>query len=133
LIFCQCETPKLLIEAIRYGDLPETRAKLEQIVSNRLNRDHLNELLSDNVLARNAMDLTKIQGIRQEMERAEARKLQPHFIGSFFMEAFSKEFTQGDDSNVYYLRQPFQKEPDFGVTSVNYNLKELKERSQKPC
>jgi SNF2 family DNA or RNA helicase len=82
------ELRQLLIEAIRYGDLPETRAKLEQIVSNRLNRDRLNELLSDNVLARNAMDITKIQGIRQEMERAEARKLQPHFIGSFFMEAF---------------------------------------------
>jgi hypothetical protein len=82
------ELRQLLIEAIRYGDLPETRAKLEQIVSNRLNRDRLNELLSDNVLARNAMDITKIQGIREDMERAEARKLQPHFIGSFFIEAF---------------------------------------------
>ena len=156
------------------------------------------------------MDITKIQRIREEMGRAEARKLQPHFIGSFFIEAFqhlggvirqrepkryqisnvpaiirtdklhndnrdrqigtreailtryericfdkelisvpgkplaaficpghplvpiSKEITEGDDANVYYLRQPFQKEPDFGVTSVNYNLKELKQRSQKP-
>lgn len=31
-----------------------------------------------------------------------------------------------------YVRQPFQKKPDFGVTSVNHNLKELKERSQQP-
>jgi hypothetical protein len=38
-----------------------------------------------------------------------------------------------DDCIVSYVRQPFQKEPDFGVTSVNYNLKELKQRSQKPC
>ena len=45
----------------------------------------------------------------------------------------SEEFTEGSDSNVCYLKQPFQKEPDFGVTSVNYNLKELKERSQTPC
>nr|WP_237743504.1 DUF3883 domain-containing protein [Pleurocapsa sp. PCC 7319] len=44
----------------------------------------------------------------------------------------SEESTDRDDANVYYLRQPFQKEPDFGVTSVNYNLKELKKRSQKP-
>jgi hypothetical protein len=44
----------------------------------------------------------------------------------------SEELTEGDGSNVYYLRQPFQKEPDFGVTSVNYNLKELKQRGQKP-
>ncbi|MGL6342745.1 MAG: hypothetical protein ACRC80_26845 [Waterburya sp.] len=51
-------------------------------------RDRLQELLSEKVLARNAMDITKIQGIREEMERVEARKLQPHFIGSFFIEAF---------------------------------------------
>ena len=82
------ELRQLLIEAIRYGDLPETRAKLEQIVTNRLNRERLQDLLSEKVLARNAMDITKIQRIREEMERAEARKLQPHFIGSFFIEAF---------------------------------------------
>ena len=44
----------------------------------------------------------------------------------------SEESTEEDISNVYYLRQPFQKEPDFGVTSVNYDLKELKQRGQKP-
>jgi SNF2 family DNA or RNA helicase len=82
------ELRQLLIEAIRYGDLPETRAKLEQVVANRLNRERLQELLSEKVLARDAMDITKIQRIREEMERAEARKLQPHFIGSFFIEAF---------------------------------------------
>ena len=31
-----------------------------------------------------------------------------------------------------YLRQPFQKEPDFGVTSVNYDLNELLARSAPP-
>lgn len=82
------ELRQLLIKAIRYGDLPGTRAKLEQVVSERLDRDRLQELLSEKVLARNAMDITKIQRIREEMERAEARKLQPHFIGSFFIEAF---------------------------------------------
>jgi SNF2 family DNA or RNA helicase len=82
------ELRQLLIEAIRYGDLPETRAKLDRVVANRLNRDRLQELLSAKVLARDAMDITKIQRIREEMERAEARKLQPHFIGSFFIEAF---------------------------------------------
>ena len=34
------------------------------------------------------MDITKVREIREEMERAEARKLQPHFIASFFIEAF---------------------------------------------
>ena len=31
-----------------------------------------------------------------------------------------------------YIRQPFQKEPDFGVTSVNYNLSELLARAEAP-
>ena len=31
-----------------------------------------------------------------------------------------------------YIRQPFQKEPDFGVTSVNYNLNKLLARAEPP-
>jgi hypothetical protein len=46
----------------------------------------------------------------------------------------SSSYKVGEDSCIVrYVRQPFQKEPDFGVTSVNYDLKELKQRSQKPC
>ena len=35
------------------------------------------------------MTVADVERIRDEMERAEARKLQPHFIRSFFLEAFS--------------------------------------------
>ena len=38
----------------------------------------------------------------------------------------------GDDHNVHYVRQPFQREPDFGVTSVNYSFAELIARAGKP-
>ena len=31
-----------------------------------------------------------------------------------------------------YVQRPFQKEPDFGVTSANYNLAELFERAETP-
>ena len=30
------------------------------------------------------------------------------------------------------MRQPFQREPDFGVTSVNYNFAELLSRAKAP-
>ena len=33
---------------------------------------------------------------------------------------------------VRYVRHPFTREPDFGVTSVNYNLRELWARSDEP-
>jgi hypothetical protein len=39
------------------------------------------------------------------------------------------EFTGEDTHRVHYLRQPFQREPDFGVTSVNYDFSELLERA----
>jgi SNF2 family DNA or RNA helicase len=84
------ELRELLIEAIRYGDRPEVKAKLDQVVADRLDQSRLRELLEERALARDSMDVTKVQQIRQEMERAEARKLQPHFIASFFLEAFRR-------------------------------------------
>ena len=42
------------------------------------------------------------------------------------------EFTGEDSHRAYYLRQPFQREPDFGVTSVNYNFAELLARAEEP-
>ncbi len=42
------------------------------------------------------------------------------------------EFGSDDAYNVHYLRKPFQREPDFGVTSVNYNFSELLARAGEP-
>ena len=36
------------------------------------------------------MDASRVYRIREEMERAEARRLQPHYIESFFLEAFQR-------------------------------------------
>ena len=38
----------------------------------------------------------------------------------------------GDSHRVHYIRRPFQREPDFGVTSVNYDFKELIARAEHP-
>jgi len=84
------ELRELLIEAIRYGDRPDVKARLDQVVNDRLDQSRLRELLEERALARDSMDTTKVQQIRQEMERAEARKLQPHFIAAFFLEAFQR-------------------------------------------
>jgi superfamily II DNA or RNA helicase len=83
------ELRELLIDAIRYGDTPEVRARLNEVVQ-KLDQGKLRELLEERALARDAMDFAKVQEIRAEMERAQARRLQPHFIGAFFIEAFQK-------------------------------------------
>ena len=78
----------LLIEAIRYGDQPEVKARLHQIVDNLTDRKHCQELLEERALANDSMDASQVQRIREDMERSEARRLQPHFVESFFLEAF---------------------------------------------
>jgi len=78
----------LLLEAIRYGDDPEVKARLFQVVDKALDRQHLRELVEGRALTHDSMDVTKVRQIREDMERAEARRLQPHFIASFFIEAF---------------------------------------------
>jgi hypothetical protein len=40
---------------------------------------------------------------------------------------------EGDTAVPRYIRQPFQREPDFAVTSVNYDLKELLQRGEVPA
>lgn len=40
----------------------------------------------------------------------------------------------GDDiEGPYYLRQPFDQEPGFGVTSINYDIKNLLDQAEVPC
>jgi superfamily II DNA or RNA helicase len=83
------ELRRLMIEAIRYGDRPEVRARLNQVVEGALDRDRLRDLLADRALAHDVMDAGAVERIRLDMERLEARKLQPHFIASFFKAAFA--------------------------------------------
>lgn len=78
----------LLVEAIRYGNAPETRAKLYQVVDRALDKDALRNLLEERALTEDTMDVHRVMAIREEMERMEAHKLQPHFIEAFFLEAF---------------------------------------------
>jgi len=79
---------ELMIEAIRYGELPDVRSRLHNVVSNAFDKSKLQDLVEDHALAHDAMDASKVYRIREDMERAEACRLQPHYIESFFLEAF---------------------------------------------
>ncbi|GAB4177291.1 MAG: helicase-related protein [Rhodocyclaceae bacterium] len=81
---------ELLIEAIRYGDQPEVRARLTRAIERGVDRPHLQGLIEERVLAHDAMDSSRVARVREQMERAEARRLQPHYIESFFLEAFKR-------------------------------------------
>lgn len=78
----------LLIEAIRYGELRETRERMERVIDAAFDTQHLKDLMARNALVENHMSLQDLYAIREEMDKAEARKLQPYFIRAFFKEAF---------------------------------------------
>jgi superfamily II DNA or RNA helicase len=80
----------LLIRAIRYGESPEIRAKLKQAIANAVDRPHLQDLLEERALAHDVMDAGRVARVREEMERAEARRLQPYYVETFFLEAFAQ-------------------------------------------
>ena len=79
----------LLVEAIRYGDRPEKKAELFRKVDGAVDVDAIELLVAERKLTSEGMDPHSVSAIREEMERAQARRLQPHFIGSFFREAFN--------------------------------------------
>lgn len=78
----------LLLEAVRAGERPEVRARLTQKVSEAFDAHKLRDLLAERALVHDALDASRVFDIREEMERAELRRLQPHHVESFFLEAF---------------------------------------------
>lgn len=80
----------LLIEAIRYGERPDVQQQLFEVIDNTLDANNLKEIFRRNALVEDHMGLDTLHAIKEEMDRAEARKLQPHFIRAFFMNAFEQ-------------------------------------------
>jgi SNF2 family DNA or RNA helicase len=78
----------LIIEAIRYGEQPAVKARLFRVVEEALDRQHLEELLTERALTHEVLDGARVSQVREFMERAQARRLQPHFIAAFFLAAF---------------------------------------------
>lgn len=88
-VFEDTSLSELLVEAIRYGDLPETKDKLNQIIDERVG-EGLPALIREQALHTQMLSLTDIERIRRDMEEARARRLQPHHIESFFRGALTE-------------------------------------------
>lgn len=98
----------LMIEAVRYGESPAVRARLNEQVSDAVDTAHLRELLKES-LTQDSMDTDLVYRIREDMERAQARRLQPHYIRSFFVEAIrglGGHIPQREPHRYYIKRVP---------------------------
>ena len=79
----------LLMEAIRYGDQPEVRAHLDQVIDATVG-EGLDRLIAERALNSQILAEADIDEIRRRLEDAQARRLQPHYIQAFFLLAFSR-------------------------------------------
>ncbi|MFE9321887.1 helicase-related protein [Nocardia sp. NPDC052278] len=77
----------LLTEAVRYGDRPDVRERHNQVIDASVD-EGLGRLLDERALAYESLAAADVTEWRHQMDDARARRLQPHFIRAFFLEAF---------------------------------------------
>ena len=78
----------LLLEAIRYNDHPERHSERLNSIDAAFDSTHIKDLLKRNALAQESLNPERLFAVKEEMEKAEARRLQPYFVRSFFMKGF---------------------------------------------
>lgn len=78
----------ILIDAIRYSEDPQRKVDSEQRIEGILDLDHIKEL-EHNAVGHTIFSKTDVRMIREEFERINARRLQPHFVSAFFIEALN--------------------------------------------
>lgn len=80
---------KVLREAIQYGERPEVKAKMFEVIDEGVAAG-LRELVDEEALANEALAPSDLEYLRRQMEEAKAKRLQPHFIRDAFLEAFGR-------------------------------------------
>jgi superfamily II DNA or RNA helicase len=81
---------ELLMEAVLYGDDPKHKQKLFTAVDGVVDKQKIETLIRERKLTSEGLDPLTVTEIREKMERAGARRLQPHYIRAFFEKAFTR-------------------------------------------
>jgi superfamily II DNA or RNA helicase len=85
------ETPlrNLLKDAIQYGEQPEVKARMHQVIDASVGEGML-DLLEERALASEHLGEADLNALRAAMDEARARRLQPHYIELAFKAAFTR-------------------------------------------
>lgn len=113
-VFEERSLKDLLLDAIRYNDQPERQTERLKTIDTALDKDHITDLLNRNALAQETMSSERLFEVKAKMEMAEARRLQPYFVRSFFQKAFETI------SGSMYPREPGR----FEITHVPALIRE---------
>lgn len=77
------ELRRLLIDAIRYGDDPEVRDRINRVIDETIG-DRVRDAIEHPPLAPETFAFADVDRIRAEMQEAAAERLQPHYVRAFF-------------------------------------------------
>jgi len=77
---------ELLMEAIRYGDRPDVKARLDEVIDASVGVG-MAELVREHALATDVLTVDDVEAIRRRMQEAAAKRLQPHHVAAFFTAA----------------------------------------------
>jgi superfamily II DNA or RNA helicase len=77
----------LLLEAIRYGNDPQVRARLDRVIDARVG-EGLDKLIAERAAHAEVFQQADLKRWRARMDEANARRLQPHYVKASFLEAF---------------------------------------------
>lgn len=85
------DTPlrNLLMDAIQYGEQPDVKAKMHEVIDHTVG-DGLKDLLDERALASEHLADSDLAALRAAMDEARARRLQPHYIELAFKAAFTR-------------------------------------------
>ena len=78
---------ELMLQAIQYGDDPRVQARLDRIIDSGV-RQGLDELVGERSAHPEMYPGLDVREVRELMERARERKLQPGYVSAFFLPAF---------------------------------------------
>ncbi len=83
------ELSELFVEAIRYGSQPDVRARINRVLDDEVG-ERVRKAIKEPALAASVITNEGHEEIRHRMEEAEARRLQPHHLRSFFLAVFDR-------------------------------------------
>jgi superfamily II DNA or RNA helicase len=78
---------ELLLEAIRYGERPDVRARLDEVIDAAVG-EGLDKLIAERAADHDVLARADLEHWRAAMDEARARRLQPHYVRAFFLAAF---------------------------------------------
>ncbi|MGW5318587.1 helicase-related protein [Nocardia thailandica] len=87
--FAEVPLRELLVRAIQYGERPDVKAKMHEVIDRTVGAG-LPELLAERALAAEHFGQEQLDELRVAMDDARARRLQPHYIAMAFKEALAR-------------------------------------------